>query len=207
MKRPLGSNVWLAGTILALLLGLSFPLSATASPVLGQQVYYEGGNVQVKVMSYDASYTSNLILFSTPTPLVIANSSQVGTVVDLGNLATLYGILPGTELIFGILVLNTGHTFLMGPGTRNLDGLAHVTVDYAEGHYSDLANLGFEDLFGGGDQDYNDARFQLLGGVGLASVPEPSSLLLLLFGVAGVSLVSRSLSRMARRDATGSALR
>jgi len=45
--------------------------------------------------------------------------------------------------------------------------VAHATVDYAEGTTSDFATLGFEDLFGGGgDRDYNDANFQLEGGIG-----------------------------------------
>jgi len=64
-------------------------------------------------------------------------------------------------------VLNTGNSFLTGSGARNGDGVAHATVDYAEGTTSDFATLGFEDLFGGGgDRDYNDANFQLEGGIG-----------------------------------------
>ena len=43
--------------------------------------------------------------------------------VDLGNLAALYNVKPGDELIFGIFVLNTGDSFLMGPGARNGNGL------------------------------------------------------------------------------------
>ena len=126
----------------ALLLGLILSSSvALAAPILGQQIYYEGGDVQVTVLPYSAAYTSQLILFSTPSPLVIATSSQVGQTFTLGNLATLYGIAPGSELIFGILVLNTGDTFKMGPGGRNPDGVEHVLVDYAEGYGGDVALL------------------------------------------------------------------
>lgn len=188
------------GALVALVLGLTFShATATAAPILGQQVYYEGGDVQVTVLPYSAAYTSQLILFSTPSPLVIANSSQVVQVVNLGNLATLYGITPGSELIFGILVLNTGHTFKMGPGGRNPDGVEHVMVDYAEGSSEDYALLGFEDLFGGGDQDYNDANFELEGGIGLVQqTPEPSSLVLLVLGLAGLGAWSRSRFKGAR---------
>src|SRR5712692_4207487 len=169
--RGFPGRVKLVAAAGALLLGLILSSSvAVAAPILGQQIYYEGGDVQVTVLPYSASYTSQLILFSTPSPLVIAISSQVGQTFNLGNLAPLYGIAPGSELIFGILVLNTGNTFKMGPGGRNPDGVEHVLVDYAEGAGGDIALLGFEDLFGGGDHDYNDANFQILGGIGKAGV-------------------------------------
>jgi len=179
----------------ALLLGLSLShAQAAAAPVLGQQIYYGGGDVQVTVLPYSASYTSQLILFSTPSPLVIANSSQVGQVFNLGNLAALYGVTPGTELVFGILVLNTGDTFKMGPGERNPDGVEHVSVDYDEGPTGDVAILGFEDLFGGGDRDYNDAYFQLSGSIGVR-VPEAASLVLLMLGLGALATISRSFSK------------
>ena len=110
------------------------------------------------------------------------------------------------QLIFGILVLNTGDSFVMGPGSRNLDGIAHVSVDYAEGSSSDLATLGFEDLFGGGDFDYNDASFLVEGGIGLARVPEPASLTLLLLGLAAVVLLVHPFSDVGRREVAGSSL-
>ena len=202
-------TIKMTASLAAIVLGLSFPCGAMVTPVIGQQLYYEGGNVAVTVLPYSAAYTSNLYLFSTGgSPVFIANSSQVGTVVNLGNLATLYGIHAGDELIFGVLVLNTGDTFLMGPGSRNLDGIEHVSVDYAEGSSSDLATLGFEDLFGGGDFDYNDAMFKLEGGIGIAllRVPEPASLILLLLGLATAAPLLRSLSGVRRREDAGSPL-
>jgi uncharacterized protein DUF4114/PEP-CTERM motif-containing protein len=193
-------TIKMTASLAAIVLGLSFPCGAMATPVIGEQLYYAGGDITVTVLPYSAAYTSNLYLFSTGGPVFIANSSQVGTVVDLGNLATLYGIHTGDELIFGVLVLNTGNTFVMGPGSRNLDGIEHVSVDYAEGSSSDLATLGFEDLFGGGDFDYNDAMFKLEGGIGLFRVPEPASLILLLLGLAAAAPLVRSLSGVRRRE-------
>jgi len=90
----------MTASLAAIVLGLSFPCGAMATPVIGEQLYYAGGDITVTVLPYSAAYTSNLYLFSTGGgPVFIANSSQVGTVVDLGNLATLYGIHAGDELI------------------------------------------------------------------------------------------------------------
>jgi hypothetical protein len=195
-------KVKLVAPAAALLLGLILSSSvAVAAPILGQQIYYEGGDVRVTVLPYSAAYTSQLILFSTPSPLVIATSSQVGQTFNLGNLAALYGIAPGSELIFGIVVLNTGDTFKMGPGGRNPDGVEHVLVDYAEGDGGDIALLGFEDLFGGGDHDYNDANFEVQGGIGFTRVSAPASLSLLLLGLAALAASSgRSSERAAAKS-------
>lgn len=176
---------------------------AEAAPILGQQIYYEGGNVSVTVLPYEAGYTSNLYLFLGGVPVYLANSSEVGKVVNLGDLSTIYGVAPGAELIFGITVVNTGDTFLMGPASRNPDNVVHATIDYSEGSSSDLAVFGFEDLFGGGDLDYNDVNFRVEGGVGLGRVPEPSSLVLMVLGMITVALVSRSLLGVpSRKDET-----
>ena len=76
-------TIKITASLAAIVLGLSFPCGAMATPVIGQQLYYEGGDVTVTVLPYSASYTSNLYLFSTGGgPVFIANSSQVGTVVD-----------------------------------------------------------------------------------------------------------------------------
>ena len=76
----------------------------------------------------------------------------------------------------------------MGPGARNLDGVLHAGVDgpsvvtpYGTGYV-----VGFEDLFGGGAQDYDDNRLQFEGGV--VAVPEPSLLALFALGAGGLKL-------------------
>ena len=46
--------------------------------------------------------------------------------------------------------------------------------------------VGFEDLLGGGDEDYNDAVFAVRG-VGTTVTPEPLTMTLLATGLAGLS--------------------
>jgi hypothetical protein len=64
------------------------------------------------------------------------------------------------ELTFGLDVHDTGDHWQSGPASRNADGVAHVAVTY-EGDCSWL--IGFEDLFGGGDLDYNDVVVRVEG--------------------------------------------
>jgi hypothetical protein len=180
----------------ALLLSIGNGLqNASASPILGQKVYYEGGSIEVTVLACDASYTSALYLFSTSSPLLIALNSEVGKVVNISNLPSL-GVAVGDELIFGILVANTGDKFVTGPASRNPDNFAHAKIDYAEGPTGDVALFAFEDLWGGGsnasqsglEPDFNDANFRISGGIGIITpkIPEPASVILLIVGLVGV---------------------
>jgi len=76
----------------------------------------------------------------------------------------------------------------MGSGYQNPDGIAHASVDYV---YTHVAVIGFEDLFGGGDFDYNDVKIRVAGDIGISQVPEPSALLLIGSGIPTLILVSR----------------
>jgi hypothetical protein len=72
----------------------------------------------------------------------------------------------GEELLFGIYV--DGRTYKLGPGDRNPDGLAHgKVVNSGERQY----DVGFEDLFNGGDRDYDDNVFRFSGGLAPNTTP------------------------------------
>jgi hypothetical protein len=121
-------------------------LTMTSGP--GGQLYSSGEVVTVRIDAASAGYTSELWLYSPGTPQKIGTNREWGKTVQLGTFPA------GTELVFGIYVQNTGHTFKMGPGSRNPDGLIHAKVTSSGGG---VASVGFEDLYGGGDQDFNDA--------------------------------------------------
>lgn len=150
-----------------------FPFASNASAVvLGGQLFSTGGDVTVEVLPASAGYTSELHLFS-PAYGFIALNNNVGYTTNIGSFPI------GDELIFGIYVQNTGDTFYMGPGSRNPDGIEHAALDFLGGG---VANVGFEDLFGGGDHDYDDNVFQFRGGIAPEPgnpIPEPTTMALI----------------------------
>jgi len=186
--RALRALALVAGSLMAALATL--PPTAMAVPsIMGGQLYYTGGDVTVDVVSSNTAYTEVLQLRSALEVLDITNNREVGTRVTLTEEQfASWGIGVGDELMFGIQVQDTDKTFLMGAGSRNADGLAHANVSHhgAAAYYVEL-----EDLYGGGDLDYNDTVLRFSGGVtgSLArlgptanGVAEPSSLILFLAG-------------------------
>jgi len=167
---------------LALILGIALVTAmcspASASPVLGGQLFAADSNtdVTVEVLNASASYISELWLYAPGTPVFVATNQDTGTIVNLGKFSA------GVELLFGIYVRNTGYTFYMGPGSRNPDGWIHAQVDYLGGGQATVGIGGFEDLYNGGDQDYNDCMFKFTNVV----APEPSALVVLASGLTGL---------------------
>ncbi len=135
-----------------------FPVRVTGpgGPQIGGQLYATGGDILVEVLPATAGYTSELWLFSPAPARYIALNHDVGTIVNLGSFPA------GTELIFRIYVREEESSFYTGPGSRNPDGLPHAAVE-SEG--PGLAIVGFEDLYGGGDLDYDDNVFRFTGGI------------------------------------------
>jgi hypothetical protein len=175
---------------------------ASAAPVLGQQLFATGGDVTATFLGHTAGFTNDLYLFDAgdlSTPLAVTatvgplgpgliftnQTSAPGSSVNLGSFAA------GTELVFAIYVRNTQQTYFMGPGSRNPDGIFHAAVDnglapqfpsYGTVPPGSIA-IGFEDLFGGGDLDYDDLGFAF-SSVRRTATPEPATLSLLALGLA-----------------------
>lgn len=173
---------------------LGFSGGTSASPVLGAQIFYGGGTVQVEVLAATAGYISELGLYNSSLVRLgsyFALNTQVGTIVDITALINSYGYVAGDELIFGIYVENTGDTFFMGSAARNSDGLLHAGIDVVSTIPPYTANVGFEDLRNGGDRDYDDNVFQFRGSVSTNAVPEPGTLFLTGLGLLGLGLLRR----------------
>ena len=146
MTRPCA----LAGT--AVLVGL-LATPAQATPILEQTLIATGVDVVVTFVSNGAGYTSELFLDG---PV----GDEIGAIfnnwtTDLGSSMNLGSFAAGTELVFKLIVQQTGDTFYTGDASRNLDGLVHAVVENVAGQVL----VGFEDLYGGGDLDYDDLVF------------------------------------------------
>ncbi|BAZ42241.1 hypothetical protein NIES4101_82090 [Calothrix sp. NIES-4101] len=122
----------------------------------------------------------------------VAGRSKTDSPLNVGDWVSLGTQKAGTQLDFLLLSNNinggiSGTDVKTGKTTKgvwslndalNPDGLQHAMAYY----YNDLLIVGFEDLWGGGDKDYNDTVFVIDVGknnarvlAGLQSVPEPSA--------------------------------
>lgn len=171
----------------AALCGLS--ATALATPILGDRVIVAAdGNVTAKFLGSSAGYTNDLHLDAPVNGLGVIftnHTTPVGTTRDLGYFTA------GTELIFRIYVRNTGESFFTGDAIRNPDNIFHAVVDDA--YSATETYVGFEDLRGGGDRDYDDVMFSFTNVK--SSVPEPAVALLLGAGLVGLGLSKRASAR------------
>lgn len=160
--------------------------------VLGAKIFVQNtGNVQATFIGQTAGYDNELYLDApTASGRIFHNHiNSPGDTFDLGMFNA------GDELLFRLLVLNTGDQFFSGPADRNPDQMAHAMVT----DESTRTIVGFEDLFGGGDMDYDDTLFSFTNvrkDPPTHNVPDASSTLpLLSFGMAGVAMLRRRFAK------------
>ncbi len=202
-------------TLLAMPLHAQMPAPLPPGTVL--QVL-EDGPVTAQFLGGSAALFDNELYLDSPANALgrIFHNHQTApfTQVALGTFSA------GTELIFRNHVVNTSDDFFTGPAARNPDSLAHAQVTLVTNAQvalfesinsipantllrgngaNPVAFVGFEDLLGGGDLDFNDLTY-LFNNV-TSAIPEPSQALLFL---AGLVLIGAMIPR--DRTRSGAAL-
>ena len=171
-------------TRIAITLGLLAALAAPAAHAgLGDALSASGGNIVIRFEGSSASFDSLISVNGGP-DVFPNHATPVGTTFDLGFFAA------GTPLDIVLSVVTTGNDFRTGPGAGNPDGLAHafVTYDFLE---PGRTRVGFEDIFGGGDLDFDDHLFSFTNIRAVNAVPEPETYALMLAGLGVVGWAAR----------------
>jgi hypothetical protein len=107
-------------------------------------------------------------------------STPSGTTYDLGQYSA------GTELIFSIKS-DDGYTYLTGPAERNPDKRVHAHFTGSYGNWL----IEWEDLYGGGDLDYNDIVLRVIAtpvGTPVPEFPSPGIPIILAAAIGGCAL-------------------
>lgn len=108
-----------------------------------------GGTVQVEILASDSGYDNQIVVsfdgFKTYTTIGTDNQADGGPMA--------FEVPVGTPLDFGI-VNGEGTLLRAGAAWLNPDGLEHARTQARD---DGSLTIGFEDLTGGGDLDFNDA--------------------------------------------------
>jgi hypothetical protein len=160
-----------------------------------------GGNpVIIHFAGSDASFNSVLNLVEPPgfagNPFFFNHGTAEGTAINLGTFAA------GTVLRFRLDVLGLNQSFFSGPAFRNPDNMVHVAAGTWQADAVipfDGIYIGFEDLMGGGDMDFDDNSFVIRAGGAvdprqLQEIPEPSYVFLVAAGLGSAFIIRRRFS-------------
>ncbi len=166
-----------------------------------EELFASGGDVTVTFLGRGGASYTDLLFLSSPTPNAFSTPSSPifnnqttpgGTTVDLGTFAA------GTELVFGVNVVNTGNTWYTGPAARNSDDTVHAYLSNDYNGDPTTTYVGFEDLAANvADFNYTDVQYTFTGVAAAdATTPDVSTTLPLLgMSLAGLLAVGRRLRK------------
>ena len=161
------------------------PRAYNLTPSTGKLFVATAGEVILTFLSKEAAYSNDLYLQGTTNAILNNQTAVAGSQYSLGSFQA------GAELIFSMLVNNTGLTYFTGEANTNPDSFIHAAYDITS---SQTLNIGFEDIFKGGDRDYNDLVFSLTNvsvRPSVSPVPEPEIVGMLTFGLLMLGFVAR----------------
>jgi hypothetical protein len=137
-------------------------------------------------LSKTASYSNDLFLVGAPESILNNQTAVSGQQFSLGSFQA------GAELVFKIFVNDIGKTFFNGIAANNADNVLHTAYSARIGK---PVIVGFEDLYGGGDRDFDDLVFSLsnvvIGTTPVVAVPEPETYAMLLAGLFAIGALKR----------------
>ena len=113
------------------------------------------------------------------------------TTYTLNNAFYSYDAAGATEIFLSLHDRTTDKLYYSDT-SRNTDGIDHSIAFYNNSDGKTL--VGFEDLYGGGDRDYDDIVF-LVSNVSATPVPEPGTYAMLLAGLGLIGAVAQRRSR------------
>lgn len=181
------------------------------------QVWYnmdEYGNEPWAVIGLSAGYTNTLGIYTDPGVGAVRTDLWTGTGFDFLGDGTAANPFPGDKFgnvvtegsNFGFYLFSDGTDYLYSETSLNANGFDYMTT-YAlpeligETIFTDNNGtklswtvkgsaylIGFEDIVGGGDGDYNDTMFLVSK---IAPVPEPTTMILFGIGLLGLAGINR----------------
>jgi hypothetical protein len=120
----------------------------------------------------------------------VKTGNSVGTVnynIDPRNYSY---TATGTELLLRLYDKTTNYTYYSGAATGNPDGTDHAVSFYD--YYDGKTLVGFEDLYNGGDKDFDDIVFLMSNVSNIPTpVPEPETYAMMLAGLGVMAAVAR----------------
>lgn len=162
-----------------ILFALGFLVSVNASAATFNLVVVEDGNIYGYFAGATAGYDSKLSLSING----IQSNAFIHNHLSISGDEVNFGYAHAGDIIeVSLEVLTTGDTFYQDQ-SLNLDGLNHLR--YAQ--HDHFLFLGFEDLLGGGDMDFDDNNAFFTN---ISAVPEPENYMMLLVGLLLISFVS-----------------